>query len=196
MINKSEITLYGITYNESEIKIKSSEELVLQMQKEVDKYTKLLQLAKQDRLNTIKREVSYSPYFTEYEFLSSAQKWLSMMNDINVDKCEEYKEKKCFYKVIENLKNMLNDSEIKVINIIPSGYTNYSWAIIFISKGVTFQIVFPVINELSEKNWDYVCEGKISLYYEESKSCYYSIASSYKEEEICKAYKDFLEKNK
>lgn len=194
MINKSETTLYGITHNESEVRIKNANALVFEMQKEVDKYTRLLQLAEQDRINVVKNNVHY--FLSESTFMFSAQKWLSMTNECDIDKRKKYEEKEDFELVTNYIKNMLDDSEIAITEIIPMGFNNYAWSVVFISKGVTFEITFPVIMQLDEKIWNHVCEGKIVLYHEESKSYWKGIISSYKEEDICKAYKDFLEKNK
>ena len=93
--------------HKNELKLNSADELVNDMYKEYCKYSKLLELAKKDRIEVIKDTVRYM-YYSE-KLLTSAQKWIHMRDDKSLDKRKKYEEKEDF----EYLQNILREEVFK-----------------------------------------------------------------------------------
>ena len=185
----------GLEYKINEAKLSSADELVKDMYKEYNKYSKLLELAKKDRIEVIKEVVRYM-YYSERNLLN-AQNWLSMLKK-GVDGRKHYDEKDSF----EYLQGMMKteifiNSEIEIINISFLGYDSVACMIDFKVEGsdIVFQFTIPNIEKLKEKWWDSMHGGKLALHYYQNTDNLEMICESYKEEEINKAFIDFLSKH-
>lgn len=185
---------FGVNLNTNELKLNYADELVEDMRKEYYKYSKLLELAKKDRIEVIKDTVRYM-YYSE-KLLTSAQNWILMNEDKSLDKRKKYKEKEDF----EYLQNILREEifrnpSLEITSIKFEGYEKYNCSIEFkIAKydSTMFEFVIPNLSLLNEKMWDNMHSGKLALYYEKKESVWDCICTSYKEEDIEKALKNFL----
>ena len=184
---------FGVNLNANELKLNYADELVEDMRKEYYKYSKLLELAKKDRIEVIKDIVRYM-YYSE-KLLTSAQNWIFMSEDKSLDKRKKYEEKKDF----EYLQNILREEifenpSLEITSIKFEGYEKYNCSIEFnvsISDFTKFEIVIPNLSLLNEKRWDNMHGGKLALYYEKKESVWDCICTSYKEEDIKEALKKF-----
>jgi hypothetical protein len=153
-----------------------------------------LELAKKDRIEVIKDTVRYM-YYSEKLF-TSAQNWILMVEDKSLDKRKKYEEKEDF----EYLQNILREEifknpSLEITSIKFEGYEKYNCSIEFkvIESDFTkFEIVIPNLSLLNEKRWDNMHGGKLALYYEKKESVWDCICTSYKEEDIGEALKNFL----
>lgn len=185
---------FGVNFNTSELKLNYADELVNDMYKEYCKYSKLLELAKKDRIEVIKDTVRYT-YYSEKLF-NYAQSWICMCEDKSLDKRKKYEEKKDF----EYLQNILREEifknpSLEITSIKFEGYEKYNCLIEFkIAKSdfTMFEFVIPNLSYLNEKRWDNMHGGKLALYYEKKESVWDCICTSYKEEDIKEALKNFL----
>ena len=174
--------------NANELKLNYADELVKNIYTEYCKYSKLLELAKKDRIEVIKDTVLYM-YYSE-KLLKSAQNWIFMREDKSLDKRKKYEEKEDF----EYLQNILREEifenpSLEITSIKFEGYERYNCSIEFkvIESDFTkFEIVIPNLSLLNEKRWDNMHCGKLALYYEKKESVWDCICTSYKEEDISK----------
>lgn len=185
---------FGVNLNANELKLNYADELVEDMRKEYYKYSKLLELAKKDRIEVIKDTVRYM-YYSE-KLLISAQSWIYMCEDKSLNKRKKYKEKEDF----EYLQNILREEIFKnpfleITSIKFEGYEKYNCSIEFKvieSDFIKYEFVIPNLSLLNEKRWDNMHGGKLALYYEKKESVWDCICTSYKEEDIEEALKNFL----
>ena len=185
---------FGVNLNTNELKLHSADELVEDMRKAYYKYSKLLELAKKDRIEVIKDTIRYM-YYSE-KLLTSAQSRIHMREDKSLDKRKKYEEKEDF----EYLQNILREEifknpSLEITSIKFEGYEKYNCSIEFkvIESDFTkFEIVIPNLSLLNEKRWDNMHGGKLALYYEKKESVWDCICTSYKEEDIGEALKNFL----
>lgn len=183
---------FGVNLSTNELKLNYADELVNDMYKEYNKYSKLLELAKKDRIEVIKDTVRYM-YYSE-KLLTSAQKWIHMCEDKSLDKRKKYEEKEDF----EYLQNILREEVFKnpsleITSIKFEGYEKYNCSIEFkvAESDFTMSLVIPNILLLNEKRWDIMHGGKLALFYEKKESIWDCICTSYKEEDIKEALKNF-----
>ena len=188
-----ETNKFGMENKVNESILNSADELVYDMHKEYRKYCKLLELAKKDRIETIKKLVRY-PYINK-KLLINAQKWLSM-KVVGIDKRKKYEEKESFESLQNTLINELFGRPIEITEISFLGYDECACMIDFkVSDYDTcFQLTIPDTSKLSEseEKWNYMYGGKLALHYYEDNSSLDYIHMSYKEEDIKKALNDFL----
>lgn len=185
---------FGVNLNTNEVRLNYADELVEDMRKEYCKYFKLLELAKEDRIKAIKDVVRYM-YYSE-KLLTSAQNWIFMCEDKSLDKRKKHEEKENF----EYLQNILKEEifknpSLKITSIKFEGYEKYNCLIEFKvakSDSTMFEFVIPNLSLLNEKRWDNMHGGKLALYYEKNESVWDCICTSYKEEDIREALKNFL----
>lgn len=180
-----------IEHDTNELKLNYADKLVEDMRKEYYKYSKLLELAKKDRIEVIKDTVRYM-YYSE-KLLTSAQNWILMSEDKSLDKRKKYKEKEDF----EYLQNILREEifknpSLEITSIKFEGYENYNCSIEFKADSTMFEFVIPNLSLLNEKRWDNMHGGKLALYYEEEENVWDCICTSYKEEDVEEALKNFL----
>lgn len=173
--------------------IGKANELVTEMKHEVDKYTKLLQLAKEDQVNTIKHNVNYfnflfriKPAFDYFHAKPDADK-----------RSKEYKANKLMF---ESLQKYLEDEvfkiPIKIIDMCSGGYESYYYQITFTIPGSDAKYIFSVPNPevINVNNFEYTYEGKLAFGYYESESCLCIEETSYCVEDITKVFEEFINK--
>ena len=188
---------FGVKIPTNELKLLSADELVNDMYKEYCKYSKLLELAKADRIKVVKDTVRYM--YSEKVF-ENAQKWIHMSNDENLDKRKKYKEKEDF-EYLQNIlrEDILKNSTVNINGIWFEGYEKYLCEIEFSvieTDFSTFRIVIPNLSELKEKCWSNMHGGKLALFVSNDGNIWNCLAESYKEEDIAKGLiKYFCHKN-
>jgi hypothetical protein len=178
---------FGVKISTNELKLLSADELVNDMYKEYCKYSKLLELAKADRIKVVKDTVRYM--YSEKVF-ENAQKWIHMCNDESLDKRKKYKEKEDF----EYLQNILREEILKnpTVNINGIWFEGYEKYLCEIEFSVietdfsTFRIVIPNLSELKEKWWSNMHGGKLALFVSNDGNIWNCLDESYKEEDIAK----------
>lgn len=178
---------FGVKLATNELKLLSADELVNDMYKEYCKYSKLLELAKADRIKVVKDTVRYM--YSEKVF-ENAQKWIHMSNDENLDKRKKYKEKEDF-EYLQNIlrEDILKNSTVNINGIWFEGYEKYLCEIEFSvieTEFSTFRIVIPNLSELKEKWWSNMHGGKLALFVSKGNNVWDCLAESYKEEDIAK----------
>lgn len=173
--------------------ISKANELVTEMQHEVDKYTKLLQLAKEDRVDTIKHNINYfnllfriTPAF-EYFYASK-----------NTDKrSKEYKSNKLMFESLEKyLEDEIFKKPIKIVDMYRGGYESYYYQIVFTIPDSDNKFTFTVPNPdvINVSNFEYAYEGKLAFGYYEGESYHHIEETSYCVEDIMDAFEEFINK--
>lgn len=176
--------------------IKQSFSLVADMEHEITKYERLLQLAKKDRVSVIKNNVDY----INYAFcLKDAKKWYYMINDksLKIDKRKHYQEKDMYEYFIKYFKeDFIDDRDIKIVGFLSGGFEEYYIRVEFECNEKCFAIEIPIIKNINERNIEFANYGKLALLIKVSSCCWETIAQSYKEEDIKEAFeKEIGDKN-
>lgn len=175
------------------MEIGKANELVTEMQHEVDKYTKLLQLAKEDQVNTVKHNVNYFDLLVRikpaFDYFHAPK---------NIDKrSKEYKYNKLMFESLENyLEDEVFKKPIKIVDICSGGYEGYYYQITFTIFGLDTKYIFNVPNPevLNVKNFEYAYNGKLAFGCYEGESCLHIEETSYCVEDITKAFEEFINK--
>ena len=175
--------------------ISSANQLVTEMQYEVDKYTKLLQLAKEDQVHTVINNVNY---FDLLFRILPAKNYFHAPK--NIDKrSAEYKGNK---KMFESLENYLEENifhrNVTITAMASGGYESYYEQIDFKIPDcdTTFIFSVPNLERISIRNFEYAYQGKLAFGYYSGTSCLYLEETSYRVEDITKAFEKFLEEKK
>lgn len=173
--------------------IGKANELVIEMKHEVDKYTKLLQLAKEDQVYTIKSNVNY---FHLLFRIKLAQDYFYAPK--NTDKrSKEYKDNKLMFKSLEKyLEEEVFKKPIKIVNMSSGGYEGYYYQIDFTIPDSDTKYFFVVPNPevINTKNFEYAYDGKLTFGYYESECLQYTEKTSYCVEDITKAFEELINK--
>ena len=173
--------------------ISKANELVTDMQREVDKYTKLLQLAKEDQVYTITHNVNY---FNLLFRIKPAQDYFHLAKDTD-KRSKEYKANKLMF---ESLQKYLEDEvfkkPVKIVDMYSGGYESYYYEIIFTIPDSDTKYTFTVPNPdvINTKNFEYAFEGKLAFGYYKGEGCHYIEETSYCIEDITKAFDEFTNK--
>ena len=183
------LSQYGGKYFE----IYNAKNLVEDMDKEVVKYTKLLELAKQDYVDTVKKNISYVKWIY---FFDKVSKWLSMLKNEKIDKRKKYDEKSNYDFINTELRELLEDDSIEVTSVSSGGWESYYYSYVFKTDKDSeheYYLSIPNIDVLTVNNIHNAYEGKLALYKIEGYT-HHMITSSYDESDIKKAYKDLWNK--
>ena len=175
------------------MEISKANELVTEMQHEVDKYTKLLQLAKADQVNTVKHNVNYFNFLFR---IKPAHDYLYAPKDTD-KRSEEYKANKLMFKSLEKyLEDEVFKKPIKIVDVCSGGYESYYHQITFTIPDSNTKYIFSVPNPdvINVKNFEYAYQGKLAFGYYEGESCLYIEETSYCVEDITKAFEEFINK--
>ncbi len=186
----------GLDCQINELKLAYADKLVIEMMDECTKYSKLLELAKKDRIEIIKSVVRYGYYIES--LLEKAQSWISMLEDKSLDKRKRYDEKDCFDYVQNVLrKEIFNNPTIEIKSITFMEYEEYACVIDFNVEDcdITFRLTIPNISMLKEEWWSRMRGGKLALSYHQNANVLDLICESYKEMDINEAFIDFLSKH-
>lgn len=173
--------------------IGKANELVIEMKHEVDKYTKLLQLAKEDQVYTIKSNVNYFPLLFR---IKSAQDYFHAPKDTD-KRSKEYKANKLMFESLEKyLEEEVFKKPVKIVDMHFGGYENYYYEIVFIIPDSDTKFIFTVPDPdvINTKNFEYAFEGKLAFGYYESECSLYIETTSYCVENITKAFEKFINK--
>ena len=177
------------------MEIGKANELVNDMQHEVDKYTKLLQLAKEDRVATIKQNVNY------FEFLfriPSAFAYFHANPDTD-KRSKEYKDNKLMF---ESLQKYLEDEvfkkPVKIVDMYSGGYESYYYEIVFTIPDSETKFTFTIPNPkvMTVKNFEHAFQGKLAFGYYNGEHSHYIERTSYCVEDITNAFEEFRNKIK
>lgn len=173
--------------------IGKANELVREMQHEVDKYTKLLQLAKEDRVYTVTHNVNY---FNLLFRIKSAQDYFHAPKDTD-KRSKEYKANKLMFESLEKyLEEEVFKKPVKIVDMRFGGYENYYYEIVFTipDSDTKYTFTVPDPNVINTKNFEYAFEGKLAFGYYESECSHYIEITSYCVEDITKAFEKFINK--
>ena len=177
------------------MEIGKANELVAEMQHEVDKYTKLLQLAKEDSVTTVKHNTNYFQFLFR---IPSAFAYFHANPDTD-KRSKEYKENKLMF---ESLQKYLEDEvfkkPVKIVNMSRGGYESYYYEIVFTIPDSETKFTFTIPNPdvITVKNFESAYEGKLVFGYYKSESSSYIEKTSYCVEDITKAFEEFINKEK
>lgn len=175
------------------MEIGKANELVTDMQHEVDKYTKLLQLVKEDRVNIIKHNVNYFQFLFR---IPSAFAYFHANPDVD-KRSKEYKGDKMMF---ESLQKCLEDEvfkkPVKIVDMYSGGYENYYYEIVFTIPDSDTKYTFTVPNTdvINTKNFEHAYEGKLAFGYYKDEHYHYIEKTSYCVEDITKAFEEFINK--
>ena len=173
------------------MEISKANELVNDMQHEVDKYTKLLQLAKEDRVVTVKHNVNYFNFLFR---IPSAFSYFHAEPDVD-KRSKEYKDNKLMF---ESLQKYLEDEvfkkSVKIVDMYSGGYESYYYEIVFTIPDSDTKFTFTIPNPkvMTVKNFECAYEGKLAFGYYESENSQYIEETSYCVEDITNAFEEFI----
>ena len=173
--------------------ISKANELVTEMQHEVDKYTKLLQLAKEDQIYTITHNVNYFNFLFR---IKPAYDYFYAPKDTD-KRSKEYKDNKQMFESLEKyLEDEVFKKPIKIVNMYSGGYESCYYEIVFTIPGSDTKYTFTVPNTevINTKNFEFAFEGKLAFGYYKSESSHYIEETSYCVEDITNAFEEFINK--
>ena len=146
------------------MEISKANELVKEMQHEVDKYTKLLQLAKEDQVYTVTHNVNY---FNLLFRIKPADDYFHAPK--NTDKrSKEYKDNKLMFESLEKyLEDEVFKKPVKIVDMYSGGYESYYYEIVFTVPNSDTKYTFTVPNPevINTKNFEHAYEGKLAFGY-------------------------------
>lgn len=197
----SNIKVPGMEHDELErlYKLGAAQKLVDDMTMEVEKYTKLLQLAKADQIEIVKQNTNY---YSEFLFLiPSAKEYLSIINgEKKVHKgSDEYKSAKYMFDLLtKKLSEDVFKTDVTIVEIISGGLESYYNEIKFIIPDNNYSFTFTVPNpeKIHFTNFDNCFKGKLAFgYYEPDKDWVHNIEyTSYRVADITDAFSEFINK--
>lgn len=167
--------------------------LVIEMQHEVDKYTKLLQLAKEDQIYTVKNNVNYFNFIFR---IKPAFDYFYAPKGTN-KRSEEYKTNKLMFESLEKyLEEEVFKKPIKIVDMCSGGYECYYYQIDFIipDSDTKYMFVVPNPEVINVNNFEHAYEGKLAFGYYKGESYQYIEKTSYSVEDITKAFEEFINK--
>ncbi len=173
--------------------IGKANELVTEMQREVDKYTKLLQLAKEDQVHTITHNVNYFNFIFR---IKPAYNYFYAPKDID-KRSKEYKDNKQMFESLEKyLESEVFKKPIKIVNMYSGGYESCYYEIVFTIPDSDTKYTFTVPNTetINTTNFEFAFEGKLAFGYYKSEHCHCIEETSYCVEDITNAFEEFINK--
>ena len=186
-----------IMKQEEEIKrfmaINSANQLVFEMQHEVDKYTKLLQLAKEDQVYMVRQNTNY---FNLLFRILPAKGYFNAPKDVDKRSAEYKSNKKMFESLETYLSNVIFHKQIKITDMLSGGYESYYEQMNFKIPDCDTTFLFSVPNpeKISTVNFEHAYQGKLAFGYYKGPSSVYIEKTSYKVEDITKAFEEFISK--
>lgn len=156
--------------------ITSALELSAYEHKKVEQHKKLSQLADEDVVYMIRKNVNY--LWLDYHF-DDAQKWLSIKSK-KYDKRKKYSEKDSYDYLVGYLKEIFQVDVLEIIEMTYEGYSQYTRWITFVTDSdYVFHMTVPVIKMVTVDLLSQVNYGKIALGYYTSKHCMNMCGASY-----------------
>lgn len=156
--------------------ITSALELSAYEHKKVEQHQKLSQLADEDVVYMIRKNVDY--LWLDYHF-DNAQKWLTIKSQ-KYDKRKKYSEKDSYDYLVDYLKEIFQVDVLEIIEMCYEGYSQYARWIMFVTDSdYVFHMTVPVIKMVTVDLLSQVNYGKIALGYYTSKHCMHMCGASY-----------------
>lgn len=173
--------------------INKTNELVTEMQHEVDKYTKLLQLAKADRVDIVKHNVNYLDLLFR---IIPAKDYFHTPKDTDKRSAEYKGNKKMFESLEKYLEENVFHRKVTITGMVSGGYESYYEQMDFKIPGCDTTFLFSVPNpeRISVTNFEYAYQGKLAFGYYKGESCLYIEETSYCIEDITNAFEEFINK--
>ena len=195
------IRVPGMEHDELErlYKLGAAQKLVDDMTAEVEKYTKLLELAKADQIEVVKDNTNY---YSEFLFLiPSAKEYLLITSgEKKVRKnSDEYKSAKYMFDLLtKKLSEDVFKTPVTITEIVSAGYENYYHEVEFTIPDNNYLFTFTIPNpeKIHFTNFDICFKGKLAFgYYEPDKDYVHNIEyTSYRVADITKAFETFINK--
>ncbi len=169
--------------------IGKANELVKEMQHEVDKYTKLLQLAKEDQVYTITHNVNYFQFLFR---IKPAFDYFHAPKD--TDKRSKIQGKLMFESLEKYLGDEVFKKPVKIVDMCSGSYEGYYYEIVFTIPDSDTKYTFTVPNPevINTKNFEYAYEGKLAFGYYASEHSLCIEETSYCVEDITNAFGEFI----
>ena len=176
---------YGFAFE-----INKAKELYEQMVNEEQKYTKLKELTFTDYVCTVKNNIDYFEYLC---LIPSAEEYLAAVKNNRDKRTKEFKENKATFELLQKRMCEWFNHSITIIDFCSGGYEGYYREIQFTADGGNRKFSFTIPNPklITEKNFPYVSEGKLSFgEYLPDNFTHEIKISSYFFEEIQKAFEE------
>ena len=161
--------------------IANAHRLYLEMKHEKEKYDKLEQLSFEDYIDTVKRNVDYTPLLF---CVPGAKEY------VNGDK----KQRTNYKYLTDYIKDNITGVDVKVDKFTNYGYEGYCIGIYFKYGEDYFELAVPDMRNVNTKNFDIAYSGMINLMVQDKKneSCWNSIKASYDLSEIKEAFQEYI----
>ena len=175
------------------MEISKANQLVTEMQHEVDKYTKLLQLAKADQVYTATHNVNYFQFLFR---IKPAFDYFHIPKDTD-KRSKEYKDNKRMFKSFEKyLEKEVFKKPVKIVDMYSGGYEGYYYEVVFTipDSDTKYTFTVPDTDVINTKNFEYAYDGKLAFGYYEAEHCHHIEITSYCIEDITKAFEEFINK--
>ena len=175
------------------MEISKANELVTEMQHEVDKYTMLLQFAKEDQVRTVIRNVNYFDFLFR---IKPAFDYFHAPKDID-KRSKEYKNNKLMFGSLEKyLEEEVFKKPVKIVDMCSGGYESYYYEIAFTVPDSDTKYTFTVPNPdvITVNNFEFAFQGKLAFGYYESESCHQIEMTSYCVKDITETFEEFINK--
>lgn len=158
-----EIEEYGIKSNANKDKIVKSINLVREMTNKVESYTKMLELAKKDRIDTVKECVRYLKF--DENLLEVLKDWLNKVNKKEITRSKSCEGKSLNKYFINHLRGLFNNNSLKITDISSYGYEYFKYGIIFQVKDYdsVFELQIPIVHKLTDRNFEDAYYGNLTL---------------------------------
>lgn len=129
------------------------------------------------------RTVASNNYYAIFGFIKDLKK-----DDKKTMKALKYAIERCITDGLEG---------VKIDNMpISYGWEGYAVGVHFTYKRTTFELTVPDLAKLNTKNFFTNRSGKMCLMYEQEKSCWGEVCSSYEIDDIKKAFLEFVSNKK
>lgn len=175
-----------------EVQIQKAKDLVSSLEFDVEKYTTLLECAKQRRIEMIRSNVNY---YIFKPYLRQAYEWINIIKPKLKRKPRKKSNAECMYDMLLDLikRFVYKDLEdVTIGDIYQHGLGEaYQYSIEFYvpykrSEGMKRHFVFniPVLERLNDEYYQYVSEGRLQLCEYVSESTMEEFFSTYDENEL------------
>lgn len=167
--------------------INSAVKLSKIQREEAKRYAKLSQLADEDLVCTIRKNVNYA--FVTYLF-DSAMKWCEMRTE-KYDKRRKYDEQESYNYIVNKLKEIFDTETLEIIRMTYLGFDHCEmWIEFTTDSDYVFRLEIP--NIITAENMVSLRYGMAGLAYHESSCCIRCVDSSYNLLDLRKTMNDII----
>lgn len=157
--------------------------------KKLERHQKLAQLADEDVVYTIRKNVHY--LWVDFYF-DKAQEWLSIKAQ-KYDKRKKYPEKDAYDYLADELKEIFQVETIEIVRMCYVGYERYNrWIEFTTDSDYVFHMTVPVVKELTAELLREADYGKMTLGYYTSEYSTRTGGSSYNATDLKVVMDDIL----